>query len=145
MRFSLPTAVAPLLLCIACAAPGGSSSTASGAGPDLASTRISHDVYFVLTEPTDENCDALVAACMRLREIPGVVHLTAGRRDAAQTRDVNRTDYHVGLHVEFTGQAAYDGYDPHPVHQALIAEFGPMFGTVEVFDTLVALDTLVGG
>ena len=122
-----------LLICAACA----SATTTSSGATDLASTRISHDVYFVLTEPTDENCDALVTACMGLREVPGVVHLTVGRRDAAQTRDVNRTDYHVGLHVEFTGQAAYEGYEPHPVHQALLAEFGPMFDTVEVFDTRV--------
>ena len=117
--------------CAACASPRTSDA------PDLASTRLSHDVYFVLADPTPENCDALAAACERLREIPGVVHLTVGARDESQTRDVNRTDYHVGLHVEFTGAEAYEAYGPHPVHQALLEEFGPSFERVEVFDTLV--------
>jgi hypothetical protein len=126
-----------LLLPLMAAACAACASTDPGAAPDLASTRLSHDVYFVLSDPSAANQDALVAACERLREIPGVVHLTVGRRDESQTRDVNRTDYHVGLHVEFTGADAYDGYGPHPVHQALLEEFGPSFERVEVFDTQV--------
>lgn len=96
--------------------------------------RIAHDVFFVLEDSSEQNCAALVAACERLRVIPGVVRVTAGVRDRAQTRDVNRQDFHVGLHVEFESAAAYDAYLPHPVHQELLDAFRDGFRAVEVFD-----------
>lgn len=98
------------------------------------SGRIAHDVFFVLEDASPAHCAALVAACERLRVIPGVVRVTAGVRDASQTRDVNRQDFHVGLHVEFEDEAAYEGYLPHPVHQELLDAFGDGFRAVEVFD-----------
>jgi hypothetical protein len=96
--------------------------------------RVAHDVFFVLEDSSPENCAALVAACERLRVIPGVVRVTAGVRDVSQTREVNRQDFHVGLHVEFEDEAAYEGYLPHPVHQELLDAFREGFRAVEVFD-----------
>ncbi|QDV06156.1 Stress responsive A/B Barrel Domain protein [Planctomycetes bacterium Poly30] len=98
---------------------------------------ISHDVFFTFREPTDASIDGLIAACEKLRILPGVMHLTAGRRDPAQTRDVNEQTFHVALHVEFEDQAAYDAYSPHPVHQALVKEFIPLTSAVVVYDALI--------
>lgn len=112
-----------LLLLTACAAP-----------PSADGCRIAHDVFFVLEDPTPERCSALVAACEKLRAIPGVVRVTTGVRDASQTRDVNRKDFHVALHVEFDSAAAYDTYLPHPIHQELLDGFAAGFQAVEVFD-----------
>lgn len=123
-----------LSACVACAT---STTDSAPQMADAPAAQISHDVYFTFTAPTDEGCDALVAACARLRELPGVVYLVAGRRDESQTGDANETLYHVGLHVEFADQAAYDGYLPHATHQALVSEFIPQMSGVVVYDTLI--------
>ena len=112
-----------LLLLSACAVP-----------PSASECRIAHDVFFVLEDPTPERCSALVAACEKLRAIPGVVRVTTGVRDTTQTRDVNRQDFHVALHVEFASDEAYEAYLPHPVHQDLLGGFAAGFRAVEVFD-----------
>ncbi|MEM9382711.1 MAG: Dabb family protein [Planctomycetota bacterium] len=123
---------ASLLALAACASPP------SNGAPERPLARISHDVFFTFENPTDEECDALVEACRRLEAVPGVVHLVAGRRDETQAREVNEQAYHVGLHVEFEDQAAYDGYGPHPVHMALVDEFVPRMSAVVVYDTRIA-------
>ena len=98
---------------------------------------LSHDVFFTLSDESETTIAGLIAACESLRAIPGVVHLTTGRRDLQQTREMNETSFHVALHVEFVDQAAYDGYGPHPVHQALVTEYGPKFASVLVYDALL--------
>ena len=123
-----------LSACVACAT---STTVVTPSETDAPAPQISHDVYFTFTSPTDESCDALVTACALLRELPGVVHLVAGRRDESQTGGANETLYHVGLHVEFADQAAYDGYLPHATHQALVSEFIPQMSSVIVYDTLI--------
>lgn len=136
-----------LLLPIACAVLGGLSSCAStdvalaGASNDwsaASAASISHDVFFTFRDPATADVAGLVAACEALRTLPGVVHLTAGRRDPAQTRDVNEQAFHVALHVEFEDQAAYDAYGPHPTHQALVEEFVPQMSAVVVYDALIS-------
>lgn len=97
--------------------------------------QITHDVFFTLKPDHADQVDALVAGCLGLRAIPGVVHLTAGQRDPAWAAPVNDVEYHVGLHVEFADAAAYEGYLPHPLHEAFVAEFGPGFERVVVYDT----------
>ncbi|MEM6674479.1 MAG: Dabb family protein [Planctomycetota bacterium] len=129
---SVLTALLALSL-VACASTGNAPNTA-------ARPAISHDVFFTLEDASDARCGELVEACARLREIPGVIEVLAGRRDETQTRDVNDQTYHVGLHVEFVDSAAYAGYGPHPVHQALLAEFSGNFERVVVFDSLVESD-----
>lgn len=98
---------------------------------------ISHDVFFTFADPTNDDVTGLITACERLRELPGVVHLTTGRRDPLQTREINETSFDVALHVEFVNQSAYDSYGPHPTHQALVAEFVPKMSSVLVYDSLL--------
>lgn len=128
------------LICLILASPlvscAGSDSLRAGPAP-LVQASISHDVFFTFTDPSDADVQGLIAACETLRRIPGVVHLTAGPRDGAQVRDVNEQSFHVALHVEFADQRAYDGYGPHPVHQALVTEFVPKTSAVVVYDALI--------
>jgi hypothetical protein len=98
---------------------------------------ISHDVFFTFSEATEQDIAGLITACERLRELPGVVHLTTGRRDPSQTRDANETTFDVALHVEFVNQTAYDAYGPHPTHQALVTEFVPKLSGIVVYDALL--------
>lgn len=114
------------------------SSTPAGQGALAApAATISHDVFFTLPSFDGQVVDDLVAACEGLRAIPGVTHLTAGPRDEAQTGGANETSFAVALHVEFLDQAAYDGYLPHPVHQALVSEFLPKTSAIVVYDSLI--------
>ncbi|MEM8709406.1 MAG: Dabb family protein, partial [Planctomycetota bacterium] len=129
MKFLLPTVTAIFCGLSACA----SSDVAAVDAPNVwtsPTAAISHDVFFTFRDPATADVAGLVEACQALRALPGVVHLTAGRRDPAQTRDVNETSFHVALHVEFQDQAAYDAYGPHPTHQALVKEFVPQMETV---------------
>ncbi|MDG1049512.1 MAG: Dabb family protein [Planctomycetota bacterium] len=121
---------AAFLFLTACAAPSAPTHA------DLQQTRVLHDVFFILEDSSPEACEALAQACLTLSEIPGVLHLTAGTRDTGQGREVNRQDFHVGLHVEFDSPAAYEAYGPHPTHQALVEAFKGNFKAVEVFDYL---------
>lgn len=130
MRLLSASLAATLLLTVGCA-------TSTTTVTPLAQPGISHDVFFTMQDGSDEVCDGLVAACERLAGIPGVQRVVVGRRDPSQTREVNDQNYHVGLHVEFVDQAAYDVYSPHPIHQALITDFGSGFKEVVVFDSLV--------
>lgn len=99
---------------------------------------LSHDVFFTLKADSVDEADGLIESCYTLRGIPGVVHLTAGPRDTAQMRDVNEQAFHVALHVEFVDQAAYEGYGPHDLHQALLTAYGSTFDTVLVYDAHIS-------
>lgn len=129
------------LICLFLASPlvscAGTQPVRAGAEPVIQAA-ISHDVFFTFMDANEVDVQGLIAACERLREIPGVVHLTVGPRDLAQTRDVNEQFFHVALHVEFADQAAYDGYGPHSVHQALVTEFLPKTSAVVVYDALIS-------
>ena len=141
MQIQAALVTCALSLFASCASYGGHSGHgdhAPHAAHDAAlGASISHDVFFTFTNPSDENIAGLIAACERLRELPGVVHLTTGRRDPLQTRDANNTEFHVALHVEFVNQTAYDAYGPHPTHQALVTEFVPKLSEIVVYDALL--------
>lgn len=126
-----------ILLAAALAPTFGAScaSTNDAPAPVEARATYTHDVFFRLQDTA--MVDGLAAACERLREIPGVVHLVVSRRDETQTREVNMDWFQLALHVEFENVAAYDGYGPHPVHQELLAKYGEAFERVEVFDGLM--------
>ncbi len=138
MRIQVALATCLLSLFASCASHNEHGAHGAHGDHDV-STRagISHDVYFTFAEPTEDDITGLITACERLRELPGVVHLTAGRRDPMQGRDVNETSFHVALHVEFVNQTAYDEYGPHEIHQALVAEFVPKMSAVLVYDALL--------
>ena len=100
---------------------------------------LAHEVFFELSDPSDENVAALIAGCERLRAIPEVLDLVAGARHPEMTREVNQTDYHVGLHVLFEDREGLEAYIVHPVHQELLDRFGSGFASVRVFDYTTGL------
>lgn len=129
--------MAPLLLALvlvvlllpACAMSGGATAAPS---------RLAHDVFFALHDPTPANRAALVDACYRrLRGIPGIVFFAAGARDPELVRDVNDRDFDVALHVYFADRAAHDAYQDHPDHLRFIAENKAGWRQVRVFDSTV--------
>lgn len=132
LTMGIRTTCALTLLLLSPLATGCRSTSCGDGCAATAAATYSHDVFFRLEDPS--RAPGLIAACERLRAIPGVVHLTVASRDEAQTRDVNETWFHVALHVEFDGAEAYAGYGPHPIHQKLLAAFGEGFERVAVYD-----------
>lgn len=100
-------------------------------------TLLAHDVYFTLREPSGASAGALVQACERLADLPGVESLTVGHRGEEFARPVNDLDFDVALRVVFEDRAAHDAYQESTEHRALLAEFEGALESVRVFDSWV--------
>ena len=78
---------------------------------------IRHTVAFRLHHASGsaEEQDFLAAA-RALADIPGVEEFEQLRQTSP------KNDFAFGFSMEFADQAAYDGYNEHPVHTAFVAE-----------------------
>lgn len=105
-------------------------------GCSIARPTYVHAVFFKLKDGTTQaDRDALIRACNELAaKIPEVKQLDAGPRDTDAVRDVNVTDFDIGLVVYFMGRDAYRAYEVHPVHKAFVEKYGPLFESVRVMD-----------
>lgn len=126
----------PLLLLASCVTPRST---------PIRDGMILHEVFFELSDPSDENVARLIRGCEGLREIPSVAHLATGARHPDFTRDVNQTDFHVGLHVVFADRAAHDVYQEHPVHLEFIERHKDMWASVRVFDYIAGEEPAAEG
>lgn len=97
---------------------------------------LAHNVFFTLNDPSPAKVDELVAACRKYLNVqPGIVFFAAGPRNPNLTRDVNATDWHVGLTIVFTDQAAHDAYQDDPTHTRFIDEMKANWSAVRVYDS----------
>ncbi len=78
---------------------------------------IRHTVAFRLRHPagSEQERDFLRAA-LALADIPGVERFEQLRQTSA------KNEFAFGFSMEFADQAAYDGYNEHPVHVAFVAD-----------------------
>ena len=78
---------------------------------------IRHTVVFVLKHAHGSLQEkAFLRDAKVLAEIPGVEKFE-------QLQQVSKkNDYEFGFSMEFANQAAYDGYNTHPVHVAFVSE-----------------------
>jgi hypothetical protein len=78
---------------------------------------IRHTVAFRLHHApgSPEEADFLAAA-KALADIPGVTAFEQLRQTSP------KNDFAFGFSMEFADQAAYDGYNEHPVHTAFVAD-----------------------
>lgn len=96
---------------------------------------LAHAVFFTLKDASPAAVEALIGACHRhLSGHEGMIHYSAGPREPGLARDVNDQDFDVALMTIFVDRAAHDRYQTHPRHLAFIAEQGPNFARVRVFD-----------
>lgn len=100
------------------------------------SAKFVHCVFFNMKPGTPEaEIDSLIAdAHMLLAKVPSVRKIDSGRRDARMTRDVNVTDYAVGLVVYFDDKAGHDLYSEHPLHMEYVNKHQEHWASVRVFD-----------
>lgn len=83
--------------------------------------------------PADQRTRALEQSIARLRAIPGVLAVDAGAK-VRDDRPIHIRDYHGAILVRLQDESALDGYGPHPLHQAFLQEFQPLFASVRVID-----------
>ena len=99
---------------------------------------LAHDVYFTLNDSSPAAVVKLVEACKKyLSGHPGTVFFAVGGLATELNRDVNDRDFHVALHIVFTGQAAHDTYQEAPRHEQFINECKDNWKQVRVFDSIV--------
>ncbi len=97
--------------------------------------RFVHCVFFTFKPgTTDDQITEFIRDCHLLRQIPAVRRLEAGRRDERMARDVNVTDYEVGLVVYFDDLAGHDAYSVHSVHERLLEKHADRWEKVRVYD-----------
>ncbi len=100
----------------------------------MAST-LAHMVYFTLKDKSAASVQRQVDACHALLSgHDGVKFFAVGKRTPDLTREVNDTEFDVGLHVVFESRAAHDAYQTHPRHLQFIAENKPHWARARVFD-----------
>lgn len=95
-----------------------------------------HCVFFTFKPDTpDAAIEGMVSDSYKiLGQIPSVREVHAGRRDPRMTRDVNATDYTVGLVIVFDDKAGHDLYNDHPLHNQLVDKYKQHWAGVKVYD-----------
>jgi hypothetical protein len=95
-----------------------------------------HSVFFTCkpgTTPAD--IDGQIAdAQSLLGKIPSVRLIRSGRRETSMQRDVNVTDYDIGLVVLFDDKAGHDLYAEHALHLQYVGKYKEHWQQVRVFD-----------
>ncbi len=83
----------------------------------MQSGRIRHTVAFRLRHPADSTAERdFLSAAELLAEIEGVEAFEI----LAEVSPKN--DFRFGISMEFSDQAAYDGYNAHPAHARFVEE-----------------------
>lgn len=128
-----------LLAAAGCAGTQAASDSAhahqSHAAGSASSARFVHCVFFTFKPGvTEAQIAEFVRDCHALKAIPAVRRLDAGHRDKRMMRDVNVTDYEIGLVVYFDDKAGHDAYSVHPVHDTLISKHKDKWEKVRVYD-----------
>ncbi len=97
-----------------------------------------HNVFFTLKDTSDTAVKTLVESCYTyLKDQPGILYFSAGQLVAEHNRDVNVTDYQVGLHVVFTNKSSHDQYQDAEKHKIFVDNNKANWEKVRVFDTYV--------
>lgn len=104
----------------------------------MPATRLAHNVFFKLKDPTAANVQALVDACHKYLNVQaGIVFFAAGPVCRELDRPVNDRDWDVGLHLVFDTKASHDAYQDDATHNRFIDENKPTWAGVRVFDSYV--------
>lgn len=101
--------------------------------------KLAHNVFFNLKDASDTAVKTLIEECYTLlKDHPGVVYFSAGRIVPENNRDVNVTDFQVGLHIVFADKSKHDYYQEVSENHKLFIEHNKAnWAMVRVFDTYV--------
>jgi len=99
-------------------------------------TPLAHHVFFWLKNPSStEDRDKLVEGVKTLKNIPTVKEIHVGILAATEKRDVVDVSWQVSELMFFTDLAGQATYQDHPIHQAFVKNYGPLWKKVVVYDS----------
>jgi hypothetical protein len=99
---------------------------------------LAHNVYFTLKDKSHANVQKLIEDCKKYLTVqPGIVYFACGKLEPELSREVNVTDFDVGLHIVFKDRASHDVYQDHPEHVKFVDAHKSSWSKVRVFDSLV--------
>ena len=103
--------------------------------PTLHGAQLAHHVFFWLKDPdATADRDALIEGVRALAAIPGIRALHVGVPAAVEPRPVVDSSYSVSELLFFDTVDDQNAYQAHPLHQAFIARFSPLWSRVVVYD-----------
>lgn len=103
--------------------------------PTPLGAQLAHHVFFWLKNPDAiADRDALIEGVRALAAIPGIRGLHVGVPAAVEPRPVVDGSYSVSELLFFDTIEDQDAYQAHPLHQAFIARFSPLWSKVVVYD-----------
>lgn len=99
--------------------------------------QLAHTVFFWLKPEAPAGTAQAMLSFYRTEvpTVPGVVAVLAGPPRPSE-RDVVDDSFAFGVTTVFADTEAEIAWQPHPVHERLIARFGPWLARVLVYDTL---------
>jgi hypothetical protein len=100
--------------------------------------QVEHIVLLWLKQPGNaDQRDKVIAAGKTLRDIPGVLSVTAGQ-PLASDRPIVDDSFDVGFVIRFASKAAGESYQTHPLHMKAVAEvLKPLAGKLLIYDYTV--------
>jgi hypothetical protein len=103
--------------------------------PTPLAAQLAHHVFFWLKNPDSiADRDALIDGVRGLAAIPTVRALHVGVPAAVEPRPVVDGSYSVSELIFFDSIEDQNTYQSHPLHQAFIASFSPLWAKVVVYD-----------
>jgi len=107
-------------------------------GDNMEEQNLAHNVFFTLKDTSDAAVETLVEECCTyLKDHPGVIYFSAGRRVQEFNREVNATDFQVGLHVVFSNKSYHDQYQVAEMHKIFLERNKAGWAQVRIYDTYV--------
>jgi hypothetical protein len=105
--------------------------------PTALGTQLAHHVFFWLKNPDSiADRDALIEGVRALGAIPGIRALHVGIPADVPPRPVIDGSYSVSELLLFDTIEDQNAYQVHPLHQAFIARFSPLWERVVVYDAI---------
>jgi hypothetical protein len=103
--------------------------------PTALGTQLAHHVFFWLKNPDSiADRDALIEGVRSLGAIPGIRALHVGVPADVPPRPVIDGSYSVSELLFFDTIEDQNAYQTHPLHQAFITQFSPLWAKVVVYD-----------
>jgi hypothetical protein len=104
--------------------------------PTPLGAQLAHHVFFWLKDPASiTDRDALIEGVRALAAIPTVRGLHVGVPAEVEPRPVVDGSYSVSELIFFDSIEDQNTYQAHPLHQAFIARFSPLWSRVVVYDS----------
>jgi hypothetical protein len=106
--------------------------------PELPDGAIQHLVIVWLKDPGNEDHrQAIIDVSLSFRDIPGVLHVSAGRMVPSE-RSIVDSSFDVGILITLADQAALDAYLPNPLHVTAVQEvIRPLVERYIVYDFVI--------